>query len=343
MQNQSIIDTLKYLLKYFEDLEKHSKPVAVVEEIALEVTPEIEVEETQVVENKEQQTSEVKETQVVENKEQQTSEVKENFVINKDLFPKETHLLLDVLSSPMWPEAVPEFLICEDQEEDRKDRAEGILDFVYQNLNIDISRKKFLDFGCEAGHIALEAAKKAQNSVGYDIKKFGNYVWEEVDQNCLLTTDFEKVKENGHYHFIMLYDVLDHVSDPVEVLKQVKSVCAPHSVVFLRFHSWMSRHGAHLYKKFNKAWIQIIFSEEELKLMGLIPETVQRYTRPIATQKGFIEEAGFTVIQESFETSIVEPFFKESLLRDRFFSNFGTTFPEFQMSQSFNDYLIKIK
>ena len=317
MKKEEIVSTLKYLLDYFEKLES---PVNV-EDVITEMHSLDKVVEDKVVEDK----------------------VVEDFKINKDLFPKETHLLLDVLASPMWPEAVPSFLICEDKEEDRQDRAEGILDFVYQNLDIDITRKKFLDFGCEAGHVALEAGKKALKSVGYDIKKYGNYTWEETDSNCFLTTDFEKVKENGHYHFIMLYDVLDHVENPVEVLKQVRSVCTSNSVVFLRFHSWMSRHGAHLYKKFNKAWIQLVFSEDELKLMGLVPETVQRYIRPIATQKGFIEEAGFNVIKESIETSAVEPFFKESVLKSRFFSNFGTEFPEFQMSQSFNDYLIKIK
>jgi 2-polyprenyl-3-methyl-5-hydroxy-6-metoxy-1,4-benzoquinol methylase len=346
MQNTDIISTLKYLLDYFENLEKPQEvpnnpqnvpdSIVISEEIPSKVVFDLEPESEPKPKPKDPEPESVQ----VEAPEK---ELKEKFVINKDLFPKESHLLLDVLLSPVWPDAVPDFLICEDTEEQRQERAEGILDFISQSLNVEISRRKFLDFGCESGHVALEAAKKAQKSVGYDIKQYGNHVWEEVEDGCLLTTDLEKVKENGPYNFIMLYDVLDHVKDPVEVLKQVHSICAPNSVVFLRFHSWMSRHGAHLYRSLNKAWIQLVFSEEELSLMGLESETVQKYTRPIATQKYFIEAAGFDVIKENIESCIVEPFFKESLLRDRFLNKFENTFPEFQMSQSFNDYLIKIK
>lgn len=259
-----------------------------------------------------------------------------NLSFDKSLFSEEAQKLLDLLVTDEWPEAVPEFLICSDSDEDKNERAEGILDYIGD----DLSGKKVVDFGCGEGHVAIKAGETALKSVGYDIVKTGNLVWE--DDSKLLTTDFSKVLANGPYDLVILYDVLDHSEDPVAVLNQVKTVCGSDTKIFIRCHSWMSRHGGHLYKQLNKAWLHLFFTEEELSLMGIKLDFCQKYYFPIFQQKQWFDASGLNVNSEDVIKTIVEPFFRKNEFSNRIPKDYKE-FPEFQMSQVFNDYILRIK
>ena len=180
--------------------------------------------------------------------------------IDKSLFSPEAQTLIDFLQSADWPEAAPAFLICQNTEEDKTERAEGIINYIAENF----TNKKFCDFGCGEGHVAREAGKIAGYSIGYDVVKDGTLPWESTEYDYSLTTDFEKIKQNGPYDIILLYDVLDHVKSPEDVLKQVASISNANTKIFVRFHPWIGRHGGHLYKDLNKAWAHLVFTEEEL-------------------------------------------------------------------------------
>jgi 2-polyprenyl-3-methyl-5-hydroxy-6-metoxy-1,4-benzoquinol methylase len=256
--------------------------------------------------------------------------------IDKTLFSSNVHPLLDLLASDEWPKAAPDFIICDDQkEDDKKERAEGILNW----LDYDLKDKKFLDFGCGEGHVATEAKKRGADATGYDIVKSGNLAWEDG----LLTTDFSKIFDQN-FDIIFLYDTLDHCEDPSAALKQVMSVSTEKTKIFVRFHSWMSRHGSHLYQEINKAWVHLFFTEEELKKLGANIKFVQKYYTPLITQKKWILENGFKITYEDITKCVVEPFFKkiesEEFLKIK---KEIKKFPDWQMSQTFNDYEIKIK
>lgn len=241
--------------------------------------------------------------------------------------------IIDLVASTEWPEAVPEFLICENSESDKIERAEGILDYLSQ----DFSNKRVLDFGCGEGHLAVKMAEKAVKSIGYDVTKTGQLDWE----TGTLTTDFSKVVAEGPYDFIVLYDVLDHCQDPVVVLSQVKQVCHLTTVVSVRCHSWMSRHGGHLYRQLNKAWAHVFLRPEELSALGVNMEFVQKYYFPIDTQSSWFERVGFKIASKNIVRSAVEPFFSENqLLKGRIPKEFDGTFPEWQLGQTFNDYVL---
>jgi len=243
---------------------------------------------------------------------------------------------LALLKSEEWPEAVPQFLICEDNELDKKERAEGILDFMDVS---NVTGKKFLDFGCGEGHVAVQAAGVASKSIGYDIIPSGVLSW-EGEGDSFLTTDFNKVLANGPYDFISLHDVLDHAQNPVDVLNQVKSVCSPDTKVFVRFHPWIGRHASHLYRQINKAWIHVFFTEEEIQAMGYKMEYVNKTYFPMASQKKWFDDAGFKVLSTDVTKTAVEPFFRRPELKSRIPNQFKE-FPEWQMCQAFNDYVIK--
>jgi len=56
--------------------------------------------------------------------------------------------LVNLLNSKAWPHAVDPALICDiSSEQDKEDRAEGILDLI---IDIHLENLKFLDFGCGA-------------------------------------------------------------------------------------------------------------------------------------------------------------------------------------------------
>jgi 2-polyprenyl-3-methyl-5-hydroxy-6-metoxy-1,4-benzoquinol methylase len=259
-----------------------------------------------------------------------------NFEINIECLSEETKNLVHLLASDEWPEAAPSYLICDDSETDKKERAESIIDYVDESLK----EKKFLDFGCGEGHVAATANNSAILSVGYDKKKTGNLTWEH--ESPLLTTDIEKVRDFAPYDHVLIYDVLDHSEDPTQILTTLRSLCSEDSKVYVRCHSWMSRHGSHLYRQVNKAYIHLVFTQQELQQMGLIIEPTLQYLAPILTQKKWFENAGFEVTSECVVECAVESFFRRAEIEKRL-PKINGSFPEWQMSQAFNDYIIRKK
>jgi 2-polyprenyl-3-methyl-5-hydroxy-6-metoxy-1,4-benzoquinol methylase len=257
--------------------------------------------------------------------------------IDKSQFSFEAQHLIDLLLSDEWPEAVAPFLICEDNEEDKKNRAEGILDFT----GFDLVDKKFLDFGCGEGHVVELASKLAKTAVGYDVVQTGEKTWEDFSGNNILTSNFDALKQFAPFDYVLIYDVLDHCVDPVAVLKKLQTFVRSETHIFLRCHNWMGRHGGHLYKSINKAWIQLVFTEDELDKMGCTLPYLQKYYFPLVTQKKWIEEGGFKVQSEDIIKSNVEQFFKKIEIVSRLPMENFKEFPTWQMSQLFVDYNLR--
>lgn len=254
------------------------------------------------------------------------------------------------LNSEEWPAAVNPELICEDtSDEDKFERAEGIIDLMLEKNTKGLN---FLDFGCGEGHIAKKVAE-IQNpkiSVGYDIVKPENtsFEWGKKDRNCLLTLDWNEVAKNGPYHVVLIYDVIDHLvleegQKFSDVLAKIKDVCTEDVRIFVRTHPWCGRHGAHLYKKINKAFAHIVFTEEELMKMGHKPEEfVHEISRPLMTYRQYFGDAGFAVRYENVDRYNVEPFFRNNVtVRNRIMQRLGLKdFPVHQLEQSFVDYVL---
>jgi 2-polyprenyl-3-methyl-5-hydroxy-6-metoxy-1,4-benzoquinol methylase len=262
--------------------------------------------------------------------------------------------LKNLLNTEKWPEAVYSFQIADENSEvDKSERAEGIVDVLLP----DMTDVKFLDFGCGEGHIAKYCSGVSSISVGYDLIKNTNssFVWEELDNKLLLTVDFEKVKKNGPYDVVLLYDVLDHAksdkeqfSSMVDLLSTAKSVLSPEGTIYLRCHPWCSRHGGHLYRKLNKAFIHLIFSQEELNSLGLEVEFTHKVLLPLLTYDRAIKSAGLTKTSESIDRQDLDTFFSaDPIIKNRLISIFGiknwgeNNIPSFQMSQCFIDYTLK--
>lgn len=256
----------------------------------------------------------------------------------------------ELVKSPLWPSAVPQELICEtESEEDKQERAEGI---IYLMINEDLSDKSFLDFGCGEGHVVVQSAKSnVKKSVGYD--PYSSLP--DSDEKCYFSNDFEKVREEGPFDIVLMYDVLDHLKGfegdmdstgiahhMAEVLSQVKLVTHESSKVYLRCHPWCSRHGGHLYNSLNKAFAHVVFSKSELEDMGHEVEDVAKVTFPRATYDTAIKKAGLKAISQDIIQTKAEGFFKEGLVAKRIVSRWpgATAFPWYQTGQDFLDYIL---
>jgi 2-polyprenyl-3-methyl-5-hydroxy-6-metoxy-1,4-benzoquinol methylase len=274
-------------------------------------------------------------------------EIKESGESIKEELNEEFNELKNLLKSEEWPEAVLSFQICdENSEEEKMDRAEGIVDILIED---SLKDKKFLDFGCGEGHAAKYAStQETKISVGYDIIKSENskFDWEEKQENFLLSNDLEKVKSEGPYDVIMVYDVLDHAEDPTQVLKEAKDLLAEKGIIYLRCHPWCGRHGGHLYRQINKAFVHLVFTEEELERMGYKLDFTNKVFYPIGTYNNIIKDAGFSKKDPEIDRQTIEEFFsKNEIIKNRILKNLKSKKwekqePEFQLEQCFLDYKI---
>ena len=187
-------------------------------------------------------------------------------------------ILSQMLKGPRWPKAIPDHFICDPTSEDAKlKRGQDILRYFIQG---NLQGQKFLDFGCGEGHVARCASTATKKAVGYDVSAAPN--WEDTS-GALLTTSLEKVKDLAPYDTILLYDVLDHAKSPVDVLQTVRSLGRPGTLVHCHCHPWCGRHGGHLYHTINKAFVHLIFTEEELERLGYEVDATQRVISPQVT------------------------------------------------------------
>lgn len=220
-----------------------------------------------------------------------------------------------LLDSPSWPAAVDPALICnENSEQDKEDRAEGILDII---IDVHLEKLSFLDFGCGEGHVVNRSLiQNPRMAVGYDIVDFER--WKSFPANPALafTSNWEEVVKNGPYNLVLLYDVIDHMMGEeaiVENLKKIRSVMAPNAKIFVRVHPWCSRHATHLYHKINKAYIHLVFSQEELKEMGYEGQPTRHIIHPVMHYNDCFKSAGLRVLgKEQITNTTIEPFFRDT-------------------------------
>lgn len=255
--------------------------------------------------------------------------------------------LKKALESEKWPEAVNPNLICDpNSESDKVERGRGVIELMIEE---DLKNLKFLDIGCGEGHAAFVSADyQTAISVGYDIKRHES--WDRFSgqkSNLLLTTDMAEVRSNGPYDVIILFDVLDHLQgeQPEAMMKNVASLLKDGGKVYMRVHPFISRHGTHLYHNINKAYAHLVFTEAELN--QLAPDATFKEPNigvkyPLRTYSAWIDASGLKIENRRDITEKVEPFFKIPKIAERIMKNVGSqSFPDFQMSLQFVDYVLK--
>lgn len=238
-----------------------------------------------------------------------------------------------------WPEAVRgDIASREPTKEDQLKRAKSVLDTM---LTVSASEKTFLDFGCGDGWITQETASRGiVEAVGYDIEESEDWVNQD---GVSFTTNWEDIKHN-HFDFVMLYDVLDHAHDPVDVMNKVKSALKPDGHIYIRCHPWTAKHASHLYKKgLNKAFVHLFLKWEEIKeIIGEEPMFVRPEVNPIEAYHWWFNDFKIVkerVIKEPISDFFHVPAFKELLSNEQGIP-MGKEFDDFmeRMELQFVDY-----
>ena len=249
--------------------------------------------------------------------------------------------LKKLVLSDEWPEAVPADLICDEKSEvDKTNRAQGVVEVL---ISEPVDGKRCLDFGTGEGHVTREIANHgAAYAMGYDI--VNNFM--KQGPRMQFTTEWKSVQDHGPYDVVLISDVLDHLVDldPVEALKRVKSVLNENGKVYLRRHNYMSRHGTHLYRQLNKAFLHLVFNETEMTELIENPEPLPtyRYYFPIKTYTDQINQSGLVIKSDFRTTTPVEGIFERREILDRIFENTPYKhFPKIQMEVDFVDYVLE--
>lgn len=208
-----------------------------------------------------------------------------------------------LMSIDCWPEAVPGFLASKASTvEDHINRANAVLDMMIRR---DAEHCHFLDFGCGDGWIAAEAlGRGASSSTGYDVVP--SPIWTK-HADVVFVSEFQQLKRN-HYDIVFLYDVLDHCSDPVEVMRQVREAMKDDGVIYLRCHPWTSPHASHLFKVgLNKAYIHLFLTWDELISLGFTPTFTRPEKKPMEAYRWWFHD--FKVVREHIIDKPLHEFF----------------------------------
>lgn len=237
--------------------------------------------------------------------------------------------LRGLLNGNSWPTAIPPTQLCL-SEEHKMERAR----WMAESLGAEIDGRHVLDFGCGEGHFVTFAKTKADFAMGYDIISTNK-------EGC--TTNWDDITQHK-FNCVVLHDVLDHVvEEPVEILNKIKSVLSPGGTILVRCHPWCSRHGGHLYRDINKAFVHIVFTDDEIIRLGGNPTFVRKVIKPKETYEGWFGDAGLEIIKENVTSNPVEDFFNSSLVANRLRSVWGINdkaiSKEF-MKLSFLDYVL---
>ena len=217
-----------------------------------------------------------------------------------------------------WPLAVnPTLIINPDNIEECRLRAKNVVDSVIERK---IAGLNILDFGSGDGTIAEEMVKRKANVVAYDLtlpKTLFDYQPSPPEKQApTITTNWSSVADwHAPFDLILLYDVLDHCTEePVEVLKRLRPLLKKDGTMIIRCHPWISRHGGHCYTKINRAWVHLLFTEEQLRKRGCDPMPIRKIIHPLYTYKKWIEEANYKIIKEDKITESVEDYFTNNEL-----------------------------
>jgi 2-polyprenyl-3-methyl-5-hydroxy-6-metoxy-1,4-benzoquinol methylase len=229
---------------------------------------------------------------------------------------KELTELRMLAKSDSWPKAVEQEQIMGDSEQDKINKAMILLMSL---IKMDIENKTILELGCDEGYSSFLALKGmyAKKSVGYD-KKEKNWDKFKNKEGLHLTTDWEVVQSNGPYDIIFVNDLIDHSEDFEKELEKIKTIKTNGCRIFVRCHPWCSRHGMHLHNQLNKAYIHLVFSEDELFNMGIkCNKTTHRLLDPITSYKKLFQKTGFSILSTEVIKTEVENFFiqNEAVMR----------------------------
>ncbi len=154
-----------------------------------------------------------------------------------------------------------------------------------------IKEGKALDIGCGVGNYMLFLKKFGYEVHGVEPSKNAAKLGREKFGLDIRTgTLLEHTYPNDYFHFISMHQVIEHLHNPVEVLKEIKRILHPEGNLFI----WTPNMDSYGFQKFGKHWSEletprhlILYSKFSLQYLSDIVGLKLKTLRTVSPTYGY--------------------------------------------------------
>jgi len=158
----------------------------------------------------------------------------------------------------------------------------------FEQLKKYLPNKRILDFGCGAGGFLSFAKNIAANAVGIELEKRVQDYWKASDITIFPTIDAAADASGGGYDLITAFHVVEHLSDPCLILKQLALLLQPDGRIIIEVpcadDALLTLYDCEAFQRFTY-WSQHLFLFTSSTLFALIKKaglkviSIQHYQR----------------------------------------------------------------
>lgn len=152
--------------------------------------------------------------------------------------------------------------------------------------------KKVLEVGCATGYISKRLKENDCTVAGIEIDRESAKVAKQYCEN-IIVGDVENLSElpypEKYFDVLLFGDVLEHLKDPLFVLKKLKSWCKDDGYIICSIPN-----VAHIYVR-----LKLLFGKWDYEDIGLLDRTHLRFFTTGSAKK-IIEDAGFKIEKIDF-------------------------------------------
>ena len=162
-----------------------------------------------------------------------------------------------------------------------------------QRLQKYIKKKKIkhLDIGCGTGFVVESAKKKGWDSTGIDLNKSGIDFGKKRNLklfNCDLDYFIKNINSKKKYDVITLFDVLEHIVDPKELIYKIKSILEKNGLIYSYVPNFNSASKILFGEKAHFIW-------PSHHLTYWTPETIVNFFKNLNLKTIFLETEGLDI------------------------------------------------